>query len=221
MAGGIIQLYAADVSDLSDRTLYERALTVLDDDRRDRTERIRNEAGQRLSAGAGLLLEHALSESGISAAKITRKKNGKPYIEDRDDLFFNLSHSGEMVICAVAPFEVGCDIEKKRAPRTRIAERYFTEEEKAFTALAEDNFFRMWTLKESFMKVTGKGLGLPLRDFSIKVSGEKISISQSIDSRTYSFKEYFSIDGYCCAVCAADMGGCSFEETVMCCDIKN
>ena len=215
-----IQLFAADISDLCDRELYERALSVLDEDRRTRAERIRNEAGQRLSAGAGLLLKHALSLSGAENAVIIRHEGGKPYIEGRNDLFFSLSHSGSMVICAAAPCEVGCDIEAVRPSVNRIAERYFTKEEQAFTALADDNFFRMWTLKESFMKVTGKGLALPLKEFSINVSDGNISVTQNVDGRTYSFKEYFSIDGYCCSVCAADMGGSSFGETVICCDIK-
>lgn len=216
-----IRLYAADVRALCDRQIYERALSLLDDDRRERTERIRNEAGQRLSAGAGLLLKTALSRSGAENVKIIRGDNGKPYVEGRDDLFFNLSHSGDMVICAVAPCEVGCDVEHRRPAVSRIASRYFTPEEQAFVSLDPDNFFRMWTLKESFLKVTGKGLALGLTDFSINVSDTEISVSQNVDGRAYSFKEYFSFDGYCCSVCAADMGSCSFEEHIISCDIEN
>lgn len=216
-----IRLYAADVRALCDRQIYEKALSLLDDDRRERTERLKNEAGQRLSAGAGLLLKAALSQAGAEQAKIICGENGKPYIKGRDDLFFNLSHSKDMVICAVAPCEVGCDVEFKRPSVSRIADRYYTPEEQIFTALAPDNFFRMWTLKESFLKVTGKGLALALTDFSINVSETGISVSQSVDERSYSFKEYFSFDGYCCSVCAADMGSCSFEEHVISCDIEN
>lgn len=215
-----IKLYAADVRTLCDRQIYEKALSLLDDDRRERTERMRNEAGQRLSAGAGLLLKAALSHSGAENVSIIRGDNGKPYLEGRDDLFFNLSHSGDMVICAIAPCEVGCDVEHKRPAVSRIASRYYTQEEQIFVSLAPDNFFRMWTLKESFLKVTGKGLALGLKDFSINVSDTGISVSQSVDGRAYSFKEYFGIDGYFCSVCAADMGGSSFEENVISCDIK-
>lgn len=216
-----IRLYAADVSALYDDALFEKALQILDGERRARTERIKNREGQCLCAGAGLLMKHALSEAGCERFNIISGANGKPYIEGRKDLFFNLSHSGKMVICALAPCEVGCDIERIRPSVSRIAGRYFTEEEQEFSAHSQKNFFRMWTLKESFLKVTGKGLSLPLNSFNISVKDNEITISQSVDSRSYSFKEYYGFDGYCCSVCAADADGNSFEEDVRTCNIHN
>ena len=39
-------------------------------------------------------------------------------------------------------------------------------------------FFRFWTLKESFTKLDGRGLGIPLNSFSFDLSDGKIALSQ-------------------------------------------
>ena len=45
------------------------------------------------------------------------------------DVFFNISHSGEWVVVALADKEIGIDVEKLKKPVYRIAERYFSKVE--------------------------------------------------------------------------------------------
>lgn len=63
--------------------------------------------------------------------------------------------------------------------------------------------FRIWTMKESFLKVTGRGMSLPLNDFSVVVEEEKqaVCVKQCFDDVTYQMKEYGDIAGYRAAVC--------------------
>ena len=170
-----------------------------------------------LSLGAELLLRDALCDFGIDRTEpleFEYRKNGKPYLRGHDDIFFNLSHSGDYVMCAVSGSEAGCDVQKMDKGDMKLAERFFTERE--YHAIADlsteekrrDMFYRYWTLKESFMKVTGLGMQLALDAFEILIDddaapGERIALTQHVDDRTYSFTEYDCIPGYKAAVCTA------------------
>ena len=72
-------------------------------------------------------------------------------------------------------------------------------------------FFRLWTLKESFVKALGKGILMPFDSFCIDFSGGEISVRQNATSQQYFFKEYALCDGFKYAVC----GLCGeFEDKV-------
>lgn len=86
--------------------------------------------------------------------------NGKPYLKD-GRAFFNISHSGDYVVCSVSKSEIGCDVQTIGKYNPRIAERFFTVNEKLFLENSEnqsDDFTRLWTLKESVLKKTGEGI---------------------------------------------------------------
>jgi 4'-phosphopantetheinyl transferase len=93
-------------------------------------------------------------------------EHGKPYLPAAPQLQFNLSHSHEMALVAVAQgFEVGVDVEWFRPlPQCMaIAERFFPPLEAAALAdlaLAEreQEFFRRWTGIEAKLKARGVGL---------------------------------------------------------------
>jgi 4'-phosphopantetheinyl transferase len=99
------------------------------------------------------------------------------------DLRFNLSHSGDRALLAVAiGREVGVDVEAQ-APvdALALAAHAFSANERAALAAtpAEDRlaaFYRGWTRKESFVKALGCGLSFPLREFdvSLEASGEPL-----------------------------------------------
>ena len=94
---------------------------------------------------------------------------GKPYLQEIP-LFFSLSHSHGTVLCVVSEVEVGADIQYSRDTVTvdpdweqRLLERFFSEQEKQeWSRLAReerrDYFYRQWTRKEAYGKLTGKGI---------------------------------------------------------------
>lgn len=202
-------LYAASVAPLADAERYAAAYAEVSSARREKTNRFRFEKDRCLSLGAELLLRHALRAEGLDKIPMVfaHGAQGKPYFKD-SGVFFNLSHSGEYVVCALAPFEVGCDVEQITPIDLNIARRFFFRSEYDDIAAQEaeearsDLFFRYWTLKESFMKVTGLGMKLPLDAFEI-VRGAEIAVRQSVDERQYSFAEFDGLSGYHCALCAA------------------
>lgn len=104
--------------------------------------------------------------------------HGKPSLSrgEAGALSFNVSHSGELALIAVAPgdVELGVDVEEVRAmpDRDDIARQCFAPSEiarlQALPAQArEDAFYRCWTRKEAYLKALGDGLAKPLDSFEV------------------------------------------------------
>ena len=66
----------------------------------------------------------------------------------------------------------------------------------------QEMFFRLWTLKESYMKATGFGIGLAPKSFGMITRKAGIIVSAPVAHRGFYFKEYFVDDGYCYSCCS-------------------
>ncbi|SDM25317.1 4'-phosphopantetheinyl transferase family protein [Allokutzneria albata] len=122
-----------------------------------------------------------------AGAEIVREESGRPRVVGGPD--FNLSHSGDLAVLAVSgDRRVGIDVEQHReldhlgmAGRVLLPSEY-----EVIAALpAADQpaaFFRYWTVKEAYVKVTGQGLsGLPGPEFvsdHLVVDGERWSVAE-------------------------------------------
>ncbi|MEP6670111.1 MAG: 4'-phosphopantetheinyl transferase superfamily protein [Chthoniobacter sp.] len=103
--------------------------------------------------------------------------HGKPVlVQTFTDLRFNLSHSGDLALIAVARGrEVGVDVERmeREIEYEPIVEQYFdpTEAWELRTAPPEERvarFFDLWTRKEACLKAEGVGLVSPSRSQSFR-----------------------------------------------------
>jgi 4'-phosphopantetheinyl transferase len=101
---------------------------------------------------------------------------GRPYIakpEGYDDFDFNSSHAEGLVVCAIGrSIQVGIDVEnltRKIDPialgRSVLSPQEFDSLCKIGAAERKDYFFSLWTLKESYIKMRGAGLSMPLDSF--------------------------------------------------------
>ena len=96
--------------------------------------------------------------------KIEITKSGKPFFENIAGLHFNISHSGSEVAIAFSTNPVGFDMEvlDRKRDCLAIAGRFFTAEESREVKMAGDSanklFARLWTAKESMLKLSGEGL---------------------------------------------------------------
>ena len=180
------------------------------------------------SLGVGLLLHKACEDAGIVGAdeRVAYGENEKPYLADFPDVHFNLSHSGERVMCVLSPFDVGCDVEIIKGDRGRLAERFFKPEESAwikhFETLEKQSeaFYRLWTLKECYMKVTGRGMSLMPDKFSLNVDEkENILLDHDGERPEYAFREIDLHDGYRYAYCIKNDGKNAPQEA-RCVDLK-
>jgi len=88
---------------------------------------------------AGGLLAEMLAAHGVAKPAFALGAFGKPELAD-GALRFNLSHSGDVVMCAVAGRPVGCDVEKAVPEPGRDAA-----------------FYAAWTRREAGLKMLGCG----------------------------------------------------------------
>lgn len=180
--------------------------------RREKVDRLRFPAAKQLSLAAGDLLRQALADAGVAPedAEPAEGPYGKPWLPRRPDVCFSLSHSGARVMCAVADRPVGCDVQETAPRDLRIARRFFSEEEQRVIfsreteAARQAMFFRIWTLKESFLKCIGLGLALPLDAFTLYPEGDGFVLRQSYDAAHYSFSVPDAGEGYCSACCVRE-----------------
>ncbi|MCD8075616.1 MAG: 4'-phosphopantetheinyl transferase superfamily protein [Lachnospiraceae bacterium] len=203
------KLYTMNTEFLTDPETYARYYHEMSAARREKIDRLCQEKDRRLSLAAGILLDRGLQNYGLREAdvNIAPGAHGKPYLSDYPDIHFSLSHSHKMAMAVFADAEVGCDIEYQKRLNEKLARRFFCPQEYAWMMEERDiqkrkgRFYRLWTLKESFLKATGMGLLLPLDSFCFVFEGELLcSLRQQYDDAEYLLEEYPLAD-YSAAIC--------------------
>ena len=129
-------------------------------------------------------------------------KGGKPELDPalgHPDLQFNLSHTRGMVSCAMGSgHALGVDVETCEAerPLAEMAERFFAPPEVALVRAARPDglasvFYRLWTLKEAYIKATGRGLAEPLDRFAFSLDPVSIGFLAGDDApQDWQFAEF-------------------------------
>lgn len=140
--------------------------------------------------------------------------HGKPAAWLADEpapVSFNLTHTRGLVAVAVSTvpdLALGVDFEAlDRNVDLKVADSYFGPREVAWLMACPDEdkpegFLRLWTLKESFIKATGKGLTQDLASFGFEVEAERIYFSGDIpdDPDMWSFQQRLIEDRFLGAV---------------------
>lgn len=125
---------------------------------------------------------------------VAKGKNNKPYFKDYPEVRFSVSHSGDIVLLAIGHTEIGIDIEKIRPlDYTALAERYFSAGEAAEIKCLDD-YFKVWTRKEAFLKLNAKGIG--------GLTSYDTSAPQNFNGDDITFTPVDIFEGYACTVAA-------------------
>lgn len=90
---------------------------------------------------------------------------GKGFLRNHRDVFFNISHCSGGIALSISSLRTGVDIERARPFSLAAARKVLAEDEMSQVLNAdnpEQEFFKFWTLKESYTKAVGTGLSYPL-----------------------------------------------------------
>lgn len=133
----------------------ENFLNYISEKRREKFEKLKQKRDKENCVISYLLLKKALKNTGIVNFEIVIGENGKPFLKNNKNIFFNISHTSSGVAVAVDENPVGIDIQDILDVKNGVIERCFSEKEKemVFSSVApEKEFTRLWTLKESAVK---------------------------------------------------------------------
>ena len=86
-------------------------------------------------------------------------EHGAPYLEDGP--YFSISHCKQGIVVAVSETPIGIDIEAIRPLNEGLVQKAMNPQEQAQIAAAanpEQEFIRLWTRKEAYVKMLGTGI---------------------------------------------------------------
>lgn len=139
--------------------------------------------------------------------KIKRKQYGKPYIENFEDFNYNISHSHNLVVCAISNRSIGIDVEYITFIDLEIATVFFHKKERDYIFHSKDktlnllNFYKVWTAKESYLKNIGKGLFIDLDSFSVVSHNNEFEL---IENNKYKFHQKVLNGNYVISLCVEE-----------------
>lgn len=166
-----IQIWHGNI--VADNAHYQNYWRVLDAAEQAHAEKMKSGLLRKRYVEVHGRLRHILAQTldeSPEKIRISKTEHGKPYLADRPELAFNLSHSENIMIIALGwNCRLGVDIEccKPRTSLAGLVDKCFAGEEIAYwQKLPEEQktsgFYRFWTRKEAFVKATGRGIGLGL-----------------------------------------------------------
>lgn len=195
-------VYAIDCTPWLEEQAIENAFPYLNEKRNRRIRRLRVPLKRAQCVAAGLLLTKVLGINGV-APTLAYGENGKPYLADNPDTYFSITHSDKWVFLAVSDSEVGIDAQAPRKVCPRLAARSTTAEELAWVKLdTEPHFTRLWTMKEAYLKFTGTGLTVPIREVTISVPP-----ADGYDEQNHCYWSLLSYEGIPLSVCSKNAIG--------------
>ena len=169
-----IKWYKYDIREMTDAE-FHNWYAMMSAEKQKRVDRFHFTDDKKRTVAGEMLARKAISQRcGVSAECISfmTGENDKPYAENLS-VEFNISHSGDFVVCAVSDRPVGIDIERVRPIDLKIAKKICTPDEMQYLfghipsedelGITEDReilerFFSLWTQKEAYGKCTGEGL---------------------------------------------------------------
>ena len=203
-------MFFRNAAELSDESIFEKALGSVGEIRRRKVLRYKNQNAARLSLAAGLAFSDGLRSLGIDPGKPDAEcdddsqngSNEAPRVYmitygDHKKLYYNISHSGEIAVCGFSDVPIGVDIELITDRNNESLIKRFSRSEQDYILNDEErvaeNLLRVWTLKESYLKCIGIGLSglddapemIPEKSFKLEHGGETYLFSQDIHEKKY------------------------------------
>lgn len=151
--------------------MYQKAYDLLPwEDRKEKIRRYRQEGDRLRGLAAGVMAADLLRQKGARDLTMTYGPYGKPCLKEYPEIHFNLSHTGTMAVCVISDHPVGVDVEKTRPYVEKTGKRCFNKDQLAWIGQVKDRdreWIRLWTRKESRLKLDGTGLWGPIASIPV------------------------------------------------------
>ncbi len=206
-----MKIFALNNLEPMDDLIFGMLLEIISSEKQERIRKFAKSGDIKRVLMADVLVRYVIAEElKISNEKIEFgvNKYGKPFLKGNRNFHFNVSHSGDWIVCAADNKPVGIDVEKIGPVELEIAAQFFSDEEyKMLIAKSPEDrqnfFFDLWTLKESYIKAIGKGLSIPLKSFTINFPDKgEIEVKSGNKSTKWVLKQYNLDPEYKISVCA-------------------
>lgn len=182
-----MKLYKFDIRNLSDKE-YIKWYSLMSPEKQSRVDGFKFEDDKKRTVAGEMLAKTAISENygvELNSLIVLHTKNGKPFVEI-ENCHISISHSHNLVVCAVSHSPVGVDTELVREIDLKIANRVCTKSELDYINGDVTRFFEVWTSKEAYIKAKGSGFS----DHNVN--------TLELDKQTIRYKDYIiSIVGSC------------------------
>lgn len=204
------EVFALKIDSGTKECNYDRLMSFVSSEKQARIKKYRMHEDVLRALFGDLMIRYVIcTKQNLTNEDLVFKLNdyGKPYLLGNTDFHFNISHSGQWVVCIADSSPAGIDVEGIRGMDIKIAERFFSKDELIDINSKQpcdrvDYFFQLWTLKESYIKACGKGMSIPLDSFSIRMAANNIYVEDSNKSSKWYFKQYDIGEGYKMAACS-------------------
>ncbi len=124
------------------------------------------------SAAAELAICAAMKNSGrpFAPPDYAYKESGQPTIQNGH---ISISHTEGYAACAISRQSVGIDVEREHTFSKAAAKRILSPQEELLRESANEDelLSRVWTVKESFLKMTGEGIPGGMRTLELIAAG--------------------------------------------------
>ena len=206
-----VQIWSAVFDQVNSSSCFD----LLSEDEKSRAARLKNPGAasrQIISRGILRLILGSYTGKDPKAIVFSYSESGKPNLSDPENpkVFFNLSHSGNLLLIAVSEGEqIGIDVEKDEdnIDFLGIAGLVFSSEEQFSLSHSSDpihDFYELWTAKEAILKSAGLGFSYPSNRFSVvKTIEQKLQLRISKDlpaGSDISLTSFSPAEGYFAAI---------------------
>jgi len=203
------KIYYLSINEHIEQKVFDRLLLLVSSEKQKRIECFHCNIDKKLGLYADLLVRMIVCQKNNiknDTINFDRDQDGKPYIKTCRDFQYNVSHTRNAVVVAMADCGVGVDIERIKPIDYKIADRFFSDNEQKYIKNQSDEtdkrFYEIWTKKEAYIKY--KGTGLPLLNSAIDVFDPVIS------NRIQTIEK----DGYMISICS-EWSNRQFEVIVL------
>lgn len=206
-----MELVATRITGAARDTLARQIDQFVGEDKRRRARRCRDFMESLRILTADALLRGILAERLATSPRtlgFARNAYGKPYVVGTSAIHFNVSHSCEWVVVAVAESEVGVDVQYMGdvdlAPLTRQLHSHEQVRLARLEGAAKQQcFYAIWTAKEGYVKAVGRGLAESFSRFWVQEKPDRtigIWTDAGCNDRWGCAQQPFA-DGYVLTVC--------------------